>query len=367
VRILVEAANAAVGVSHGVIVPPTGRFDTVVRVPRGEVRPGLINAHDHLHRNHYGRLGEPPYANAYDWGRDIHARHGDEIARGGAMPRVAALLRGAWKNLLAGVTTVVHHDRWEPAFDDDFPLRVARVRSAHSLGFEPELAGIVEAGAEPFAIHLAEGVDAEAADEVRALAGRGLLTRQLLAVHLVGADTDGIRRLRESGAAMVWCPTSNDFLFGQPAPAGLLAPGMDVLIGSDSLLTGTGSLLDELRFARSLGLLSDERLENAVGAVAALRLLLPSPSLREGARADLVVLTRPLLDSSDADVAVVIAGGELRVLDPGLSSQLGPHAPRGQLRSAGGVTRWVSGLGARLAGAHAGTERRPTRPEEVLR
>ena len=67
----------------------------------------------------------------------------------------------------------------------------------------------------PFAVHLAEGVDAAAAAEVRELARRGL----------VGPS--------------------------------LLAPGVDVLLGSDSLLTGAGTLLDELRCARELGALSD--------------------------------------------------------------------------------------------------------------
>ncbi|MBV9774048.1 MAG: hypothetical protein JO040_08870, partial [Gemmatimonadetes bacterium] len=133
-RFLVEAANAAVGVEDGLVVAPEGSFDHVLSVRGGELRPGLVNAHDHLHRNHYGRLGDPPYPNAYAWGLDIHERHALEIARGKLLTRRRALLRGAWKNLVAGVTTVAHHDPWEPDFDDGFPLRVARVRCAHSLG-----------------------------------------------------------------------------------------------------------------------------------------------------------------------------------------------------------------------------------------
>src|SRR6476661_3616345 len=257
-RLLIEAANTTIGVEDDHIVEPSGSFDHVIRAPRGEVRPGLINAHDHLHRNHYGRLGAPPYANAYDWGRDIHARHADAIARGRAVPRRDALLHGAWKNLRAGVTTVVHHDPWEPAFDEDFPLRVVRIASAHSLGFGGELSAPV-AGT-PFTIHLAEGVDAESAGEVAALDARGLLTRDLLAVHAVGVDDEGVALLRARGAAIVWCPSSNRFLFGRTAPAALLAPGIDVLLGSDSLLTADGSLLRELRVARELALVDDERL-----------------------------------------------------------------------------------------------------------
>jgi hypothetical protein len=342
VRLLVEARNAAVGVAHGRIVAPDGPFDLVLRVPDGELHPGLINAHDHLHRNHYGRLGRPPYPNAYAWGRDVHSRHAAAIAAGRARPRRAALLHGAWKNLVAGVTAVVHHDAWEPDFDVDFPLRVVRVRCAHSLGFEHDPTAWAS-GPGPFAVHLAEGVDRGAAGEVHALARRGLLDADLLAVHAVGVDTEGTRLLRAAGAAVVWCPTSNAFLFGRTAPAALLVPGVDVLLGSDSLLTGVGTLLDELRAARGLGLVSDGRLVDAVGRTAARRLGLPTPSLAPGAPADLVVLRRPLPDARAWDVALVVAGGVLRVLDPPLVPALGAHAARGELRMVAGVRRWLQG------------------------
>jgi cytosine/adenosine deaminase-related metal-dependent hydrolase len=325
-RIRIEADNVAVGVEGGVIVPPDGRFDAVLRVAGGTLRPGLINPHDHLHRNHYGRLGAPPYTDAYAWGRDLHARFTDAIAVARAVPRRQALLHGAWKNLFAGVTTVVHHDPWEPDFEHDFPLRVARVRVVHSLGTEPEIARAAADGARdatlPLCVHLAEGTDGVSAHEVRELDGLGLLDARLIAVHVVGADADGIERLRASGAAVVWCPTSNLWLLGRTADAELLAPGMDVLVGSDSLLSADGSLLDELRAARRLGLLDDARLLDAVGATAARRLHLPEPSLAPGAPADLAVFRRPVLEAHAEDVALVMVDGVVRVADPALGSAL---------------------------------------------
>ncbi len=339
-RFLVEAANAAVGVEDGRIVAPEGRFEVVLRIPGGELRPGLVNAHDHLHRNHYGRLGAPPYPDAYAWGRDIHARCADAIARGRGVPRREALLRGAWKNLFAGVTTVVHHDRWEPDLEAGLPLRVARIRSVHSLGFEPDLRAAA-AGSGPLAIHLAEGTNEAAADEVRELARLDLLTPDLLAVHAVGVDGDGTRRLVEAGAAVVWCPTSNLFLLGRTAPAALLDSGVDVLLGSDSRLTAAGSLLDELRHARRLGPLTDARLLDAVGDAAARRLGLPPPSLEVGARADLAVFRRPVLEAEAEDVALVVAAGVIRVLDLRLVPALGDHAEAGRVRAEGGVLRWT--------------------------
>lgn len=316
---LAAADGTACVVADGRIAPADAPCDFTVELGAVLLRPGLINAHDHLHRNHYPRLGAPPYPDAYAWGRDLHGRWADDIARCRALDRGDALLFGALKTLLGGATTVMHHDRWEPAFDGAFPVRVARTRVAHSPGLEPDLARAADGGPElrtrPLCIHLAEGTNAAAAGEVRALAERGLLDERLLAVHVVGADDDGVRRLRAAGAAVVWCPTSNAFLFGRTAPAALLAEGMDVLLGSDSLLTGDGTLLDELRAARALALLDDARLAAAVGETAARRLGLAPPSLAPGAAADLVALRRPLLDASAADVELVVVGGVPRLGD----------------------------------------------------
>ncbi|HYG30055.1 MAG TPA: hypothetical protein VD887_07560 [Allosphingosinicella sp.] len=337
-RLLLVAANEAVGVEGDRIVSPDGRFDAVVEIPGAELRPGLINAHEHLHRNHYGRLGAPPYANAYQWAADIQRRYRDHIAERQRTPRREALLTGAWKNLFAGVTCVVHHDPWERDFQDDFPLRVARLPSADSLGMSPspDLPGDG-----PFCLHVAEGVDAVAAAEVDLLAGKGLLGRDLIAVHCVGVRGESVAALRDSGAAIVWCPSSNLFLFGRTAPAELLAEGADVLIGSDSLLTGAGDLLDELRCARGLGLLDDRRLAGAVAETAARRLGLPDPSCGPGQPADLIVLRKPLLEAAGADVALVLVGGAVRVAEPELVPSLGPFAAEGRLRAVGGVERWT--------------------------
>src|SRR5690606_40082575 len=122
-------------------------------------------------------------------------------------------------------------------------------------------------------------------------------------------DDDGVRRLRAAGAAVVWCPTSNAFLYGRTAPPELLAEGVDVLLGSDSLLTGDGTLLDELRAARALGLLDDARLAAAVGETAARRLGLAPPPLAPGPAADLVAPRPPLRAPRAAGLGARRRGG----------------------------------------------------------
>lgn len=339
-RLRIAARNRTIDVENGRIVEASGAPDLLLAFPDADVRPGLINAHDHLHRNHYGRLGGPSYRNAYDWAADIQRRYRRRIGARRRKSRRGALLEGAWKNLFAGVTAVVHHDPWEPAFDDGFPIRVLPLRCADSLGMG-SVVGI--AGGGRFALHLAEGSDEIAAAEVGLLAAKGLLTSDLIAVHGVGLDKAGIARFRDAGAALVWCPSSNHFLFGRTAPAALLREGVDVLLGSDSRLTGAGDLLDELRFARASGLLSADRLEGAVGEVAARRLGLAAPTLRPGAPADLVVLAGPLLGSCAQDVRLVMVGGVPRVARPDLAAILENHGFAGEEMKIGKVVRWASG------------------------
>lgn len=339
-RLLIRARNGDIAVEAGRIVEPRGDFGLVFAFPDADVAPGLINAHDHLHRNHYGRLGCPPYANAYAWGADIQRRNARNIAEGRRRFRRDALLEGAWKNLFCGVTTVVHHDPWEPDFDQGFPLKVVRVRTADSLGMARDLGDL--AGSGPFCLHVAEGVDAGAAREVHDLADRGLLRPDLIAVHGVGMDADAVERFRSSGAALVWCPTSNRFLFGRTAPQALLAEGTDVLLGSDSKLTGDGDLLDEIRCARTLGMVDDDRLAGAVGEVAARRLGLAAPSLETGSAADLIVVSTSVLKARAEDVLLVLVDGVPRVAHPALAPTLNPFVRHAEEKTVGGVVRWTT-------------------------
>lgn len=341
-RMLVHARNATIACEGDRICAPEGRFDLVLDCREAEVRPGLINSHEHLHRNHYGRLGKPPYRNAAQWARDIQRRHRRRISTGRKLARRQAYLAGAWKNLFAGVTSVVHHDPWDEELVRDFPLRVIRVANDDSVSLTPAL-GVTREQGSPYALHLAEGTDEQAAGEIETIAQAGLLDRHLLAVHVVGPGGDGAERLRRSGAALVWCPSSNHFLFGRTAPASLFWGETDVLLGSDSLLTGSGNLLDEIRFARSTGRLDDTRLERAVGETAARRLALPPPSLEPGAPADFILLAAPLLEAAARHVRLVVAAGVPRVAAAEPARQLERGGLSGRRMAVGRVTRWTNG------------------------
>jgi len=279
------------------------------------LRPALINAHDHLELNHFPRTKfRDRYANAHEWGEDVSRRLDDEPYRAlRGLPLTDRLFSGALKNLLCGALIVVQHNPPHRAlFQRDFPVRVVRrYRWAHSLHFTPP-AAVRRAyrGARlrriPFYIHIGEGVDAVAADELPRLAALlGPDLSQVVVIHGVGLRMEDILRYAPHVRGLVICPTTNRFLLGAlPDAAAWVAAGGRIALGSDSRLTADGDLLDELRAAH-----------DAFGD-------LPwRPDMTAGVRVppgDQVALRAdvPLTQARRADLALVMRSGRPLIGDP---------------------------------------------------
>jgi cytosine/adenosine deaminase-related metal-dependent hydrolase len=76
-----------------------------------------------------------------------------------------------------------------------------------------------------------------------------MLSDRTVLVHGLGIDTNGASLLNRRGASLVWCPTSNRFLFGRTHTADFVSELQSVVLGSDSALTAAGDLLDEIQYA----------------------------------------------------------------------------------------------------------------------
>ncbi|MCC7361381.1 MAG: amidohydrolase family protein [Anaerolineales bacterium] len=320
--------------------------DAVVDLDGAFVFPGLINAHDHLQLNNFARLKwRDRYANARDWIADFQPRWAADPRLLGplAVPLPARLFQGALKNLLSGATTVAHHDPAHYTFHRrDFPVRVvSRMCYSHSLGVQGERA--VAAAYRrtprgwPWIIHAAEGVDAAAAAEADALAALGCLGANTLLVHGVALHPAAWAALAARGVGLVWCPASNDFLFGATAPVADLAARGRVALGSDSRLSGAADLLAELRCAAATGQVDAAALLRLVTIDAAALLRLPQAGrLAVGAPADLLALpalaatpAATLLAATRADVRLVLVAGQPRYADaPGAFAANGSAASR---------------------------------------
>jgi hypothetical protein len=218
------------------------------------ILPGLINAHDHLDFALFPRLGHKTYSNATAWARDIYHPEQSPIAQHLRVPKSLRLLWGGLRNLLAGVTTVSHHNPYETAFDGNFPVRVVKDYGwAHSLAFHNNIQARFAATPTraPFLIHAAEGTDATAAAEIFELDRLGVLTDQTVLIHAVALDDAAWQLVRARGASVITCPRSNIFTLGRTANVPADIP---VALGTDSSLTTEGDFLDELRACNNIPL-----------------------------------------------------------------------------------------------------------------
>jgi cytosine/adenosine deaminase-related metal-dependent hydrolase len=294
------------------------------------VLPGLINAHDHLEFNLFPRLGRGPYPNATSWAADIH-RPGDSPVREQLrVPKPVRLWWGGIKNLVAGVTSVLHHNPYQPeVFGPDFPVRVVeRFGWAHSLRFSPDLAGRYAAtpADAPFLIHACEGSDAQARDEVYQLDAAGVLGVSTVLVHGVALDAAGLALARRRGVSLVWCPSANRFTLGQSLSHDVLKSGIPIALGTDSAMTGEGDLTDELRVARRDADLAHLYRMVTTDAARILRLQSGEGEIRDGGVADVVVVAdrgqSPAEALFDMQPELVLIGGRIRLASEAMAGRL---------------------------------------------
>jgi cytosine/adenosine deaminase-related metal-dependent hydrolase/ubiquinone/menaquinone biosynthesis C-methylase UbiE len=317
--------------------------------------PGLINAHDHLEFSLFPNIGDGPYKNAKEWAHDIHANHASLIALHREVPRPARMWWGAIRNLLSGVTTVCHHNPiTRELVGPGFPVRVVSGFGwAHSLSLEPDLAEKFARSREdaPFILHAAEGIDEECALEVFALDREHALDQRTVLVHGLGCTAEAVALINQRHAAVILCPTSNKFLFHQsPLPA-FIESLNKVTLGSDSPLTASGDLLDEIHFARThIGLDAGQIYDMVTNRAAdILRLQRGEGQLNPGSVADVLVVrdcglspAEMLAQLNMAQVELVMLAGQVALVGPTLFARLPSELKRGlQLFEVEGQRRWV--------------------------
>jgi len=309
------------------------RADHVLDLSGYLLLPGLINAHDHLEFALFPRLGNGVYANAHEWALDIYRPEDEPICSHRLIDKSIRLSWGGIRNLLSGVTTVCNHNEYAPVFDDHFPVRVLRQYGwAHSLAFEDDILSRAEALSSdaPFFVHLGEGTDAEAEAELWELDRRGLLNRRTVLVHGLAIGHKGLELVRSRRAAIVWCPSSNQFLFGRTLDRQFIQACPSIALGSDSPLTSAGDLLDEIRTAQNCGV-SAAKIYDLVTSSSArvLGLSEGEGAIRPRGMADLVAIpdrgfppAEALANANYADIELVIAGGEVKLVSERMKSRL---------------------------------------------
>jgi cytosine/adenosine deaminase-related metal-dependent hydrolase len=291
--------------------------------------PGLINSHDHLEFNLFPQLGGKVYDDYLEWGPDIHLHSNDLVNSVLQVPKQLRVQWGLYKNLLNGITTVVHHGA--PAhminplidvFGHCYSLHSVRLEHYWKLKLNnPFLRNW------PFAIHVGEGTSKAARDEVDELLRWNIFKRRLIGIHAVAMSEEQARNFE----AVVWCPDSNFFLLGKTAAIDNLRHVTSILFGTDSTISSHWSIWHHLRLARHTGALSDEELIAAVLTNASKVWKLSTGTLKKGYAADVVVGRKKdscstaidnFFDLNPEDLMLIISKGRIVLFDESLKPQL---------------------------------------------
>lgn len=302
-----------------------------------QVFPGLVNAHDHLHVNAVPPLPQRgPFGNSYQWMEAFKAHFAEPaVAAALAVPVEVRLRHGALKNLLAGTTCVAHHDPWHGAFAaPGFPVAVLRdfgwsyAPGWNEYGPDPRRSFLATPPDRPWIVHLAEGTDEVARGELSALDALGCLAANSVLVHGVGLGPGDVARVIERDAAVVWCPASNHALLGATLDPRRLHEAGRLALGTDSRLTGSRDLLDEMRGVILRDELAAGQLLELVTTAPARILRMPGRgSLDAGAQADLVVVRdtggpagHALPGLRRSELRAVVRNGSPCIADPDLAA-----------------------------------------------
>lgn len=328
---LIDGASASIRVSEGKIAevsasPMIEKGNPQIVFLNALAFPGLINSHDHLDFNLFPKLGNRSYKSYTEWGEYIHQTYATEIAGILNIPIALREQWGIYKNLLCGVTTVLNHGERKVA-DDNLITVFDNKQDLHSIAFEKQWKKRLNNPLklrQPVAIHIGEGTNAAAREEVDELIRWNLWRRKLIGIHGVSMSPSQAKAFK----ALVWCPQSNYFLLNTTAPVNRLKKFTTILFGTDSTLTGDWDIWEHIRLARGTQLLNDAELYQSLTVNAAKVWKLNSGIIQEGMDADIVVVKSKsrgfdaFYQITPEDILLVIQKGSIRLFDQSLYHQL---------------------------------------------
>jgi len=313
--------------------------------------PGLINSHDHLDFNCFTPLGKRTYHNYTEWGKHIHDTYKDEIDAVLKIPEDLRVTWGMYKNLLAGITTVINHGKYLTIANPLITV-LQQSQSLHSVRFQKKWKWKLN---NPFlknkdcVIHTGEGADEQSAQEIDELLQWNLLNRKLIGIHAVAMKPAQAVKFK----GLVWCPESNRFLLNKDADVLHLKEHTRMVFGTDSTLTGNWNAWQHLRLARTTQQVTDAELYDMVTGSPAALWETNTGTIMPGKEADIVIARggnnhdwNDFFETNPEDILLLMHQGQIRLFDEELLSQVNQldiDTSRFSPISINGITKFVEG------------------------
>jgi cytosine/adenosine deaminase-related metal-dependent hydrolase len=361
---------------------PTGPGTVVLPSASGAsdwvIVPGLINAHNHLAYNTAQIVPDLPlYENTYQW-RDeayydehiqlpkrllgvcsasvdelgIAADDGDDrVELAGMMGRYSEA-----KELASGTTTT-QGSFFGVSIPAGYGQHLVRNLDSTNFGhkrvsqvalgvlvesFDPRtvVARMASGELDAWLVHLLEGTDAESAEEFDCLRAMGLVREELALVHGTALTDAQLAEMAEVGAKLIASPLDNLLYYGTtPDLRRAWELGINVSIGTDWTPAGTKNLLAELKV---MDLLNQQHWGGFFEDRDLVQMVTSNPAdaigwrgrvgrLRAGLFADVAVyrrrpgsVYRSVIDATEADVRLVMVGGDPLFGDVAVMDRLKP-------------------------------------------
>ncbi len=302
--------------------------NNVIEFENAIVFPGLINSHDHLEFNLFPKLGNKKYRDYVEWGEDIHKVNKNIIEEIKQIPENIRTEYGIYKNLLNGVTTVIHHGgkgninrQLIDVFTNYNYLHSTKLEKYWRLKLNLKLNQL------PFLIHIGEGTNKESEAEIDNLIRWNLFKKELIGIHGIMMNEKQAVNFK----ALIWCPVSNDFLYGEQPAIEKIKSKTTILFGTDSNVSADWNLWHHLRFAKNLRKLSEKELFETLTSMAAKVWKLKDKGfIAKRFRADIVIarskdkydFLHTFYETNHEDILMIIKDGKVVLFDSSMKNQL---------------------------------------------
>jgi len=232
----------------------------------GFVYPGLIDTHNHIHYNVIPQWSNGQYPNRYAWQIDPEylEKVENQFARETDCGETSdAILYGEARAAIGG-TTLIQSNYAKPQEEQfirnlDVPNYGAESYTGPIDTIDPTVAdslrnNLVGQKTKRLFFHIAEGKRSNPATqaEFALLREKQFVRKGVVVIHGISLGPSEFREMKKNEMYLVWSPRSNLKLYGETADVqAALDANLTIAIAPDWTVTGSSTVLDELRFARN--------------------------------------------------------------------------------------------------------------------